>query len=516
MLRTVAGGVPAARFRRARRAYHGLAERTPAHGDYYHRNLVDLPDGSAVVDWEFLGCAPRFTDHVRLWTVLPDADLRAHALHLLLSGRTPAERRHVATVMEWLSLRLVAENLAVRPELRNRADLAHARRVAAEAAAHRAAADGGVPVTGTLLHVTQCTDAGVPHVVAAQVAAASAAGWRTALACPGGGLADLGTAAGADVFPWHATRSPVTASLRREVRDLRSVVDAVGPDLVVLHSAKAGLVGRLALRGSVPTVFVPHAWSWQAATGAQRAGAVAWERRAARWTEVFACVGAGEAAEGRARGLRGRFAIVPNDIDAAAIRAAAPVSRAAARAALGLEARRPVAVCVARLAPQKDHDTLLRAWSAVVLANPAARLYLVGDGPLAAEVLADRPRRPRGRARRGRRPADGAGLDERRRRGRVLLAVRGPGPGAPGGGRPGPRRGHDGGRGQRRGVRRPGARRRTDRRPRGPGRRHAASADRHRGARRRRAAPGRGTADGRRSGTPCSPSSRSCSVGGRP
>ncbi len=135
VLRTVAGGVPAARFRRARAAYHGLAERTPAHGDYYHRNLVDLPDGSAVVDWEFLGCAPRFTDHVRLWTVLPDADLRAHALHLVLSGRTPAERRHVATVMEWLSLRLVAENLSVRPELRNRVDLAHARRVAAEAAA---------------------------------------------------------------------------------------------------------------------------------------------------------------------------------------------------------------------------------------------------------------------------------------------------------------------------------------------------------------------------------------------
>ncbi len=244
-------------------------------------------------------------------------------------------------------------------------------------------------MTGTLLHVTQCTDAGVPHVVAAQVAAASAAGWRTALACPGGGLADLGTAAGADVFPWHATRSPVTASLRREVRDLRNVVDAVGPDLVVLHSAKAGLAGRLALRGSVPTVFVPHAWSWQAATGAQRVGALAWERRAARWTEVFACVGAGEAAEGRARGLRGRFTIVPNDIDAAAIRAAAPDSRKAARATLGLEAHRPVAVCVARLAPQKDHGTLLRAWSAVVLANPAARLYLVGDGPLAAEVLAD-------------------------------------------------------------------------------------------------------------------------------
>jgi glycosyltransferase involved in cell wall biosynthesis len=238
----------------------------------------------------------------------------------------------------------------------------------------------------SVLHVTQCTDAGVPHVVVGQLAAARAAGWRVALATPGGDMADLGREAGAEVHTWLAERSPVSPTLRAEVRDLRAVVNDVRPDAVVLHSAKAGLVGRIVVRGAAPTVFVPHAWSWQAASGAQRSGALAWERYAARWTDVFACVSEGEAAEGRRHGVRGSYAIVPNDVDAAAVRAAAPGPRAAARIRLGLEARRPVAVCVARLAPQKDHGTLLRAWSRVAAANPAARLYLVGDGPDAPDV----------------------------------------------------------------------------------------------------------------------------------
>jgi phosphatidylinositol alpha-1,6-mannosyltransferase len=51
------------------------------------------------------------------------------------------------------------------------------------------------------------------------------------------------------------------------------------------------------------------------------------------------------------------------------------------RGTLGLEAGRPVVVCVGRLVRRKGQDTLLRAWPAVLRAHPDAMLLLVGDGP---------------------------------------------------------------------------------------------------------------------------------------
>jgi glycosyltransferase involved in cell wall biosynthesis len=55
--------------------------------------------------------------------------------------------------------------------------------------------------------------------------------------------------------------------------------------------------------------------------------------------------------------------------------------RQRARAALGLEPGALVVGCVARLAPEKDHATLIRAFQRVVSVRDDARLLLVGDGP---------------------------------------------------------------------------------------------------------------------------------------
>ena len=56
-------------------------------------------------------------------------------------------------------------------------------------------------------------------------------------------------------------------------------------------------------------------------------------------------------------------------------------SRAEVRAALGLSDDTPLVLSVARLHPQKDLPTLLRAWRRVADAVPRARLVVVGDGP---------------------------------------------------------------------------------------------------------------------------------------
>ncbi len=57
-----------------------------------------------------------------------------------------------------------------------------------------------------------------------------------------------------------------------------------------------------------------------------------------------------------------------------------------ARADLGIDQRAPLVICVARLDPQKDHETLLRAWKVVTSRISSARLVLVGGTQLGGDA----------------------------------------------------------------------------------------------------------------------------------
>ncbi|MFF7854765.1 glycosyltransferase [Streptomyces sp. NPDC007904] len=232
-----------------------------------------------------------------------------------------------------------------------------------------------------VLHLTQPVDGGVARVVTDLVRAQLADGLDVSAACPDSPLTDRLRALGARVRHWQATRSP-GASLVREVWHLSRVIDELRPDLVHAHSAKAGLAARLAVRGRIPTVFQPHAWSFEAVGGSTAALALRWERWGVRWATRVVCVSEAERATGVHAGIAGRWAVVPNGIDPERFRpACADTVRAGLAPLAGLPARAPLAVCVGRLCRQKGQDVLLRAWSAVVRRVPDARLVLVGDGP---------------------------------------------------------------------------------------------------------------------------------------
>jgi glycosyltransferase involved in cell wall biosynthesis len=231
-----------------------------------------------------------------------------------------------------------------------------------------------------VLHVAQPVTDGVAVLVAQLAAHQIRSGWRVDVACPGPSwLADETVKSGARHLTWHADRSPLRGVVG-ESRALRRLLRSRGPyDVVHLHSAKAGLVGRLALRGQTPTVFEPHAWSFLAGGAPVRWSAARWERAAARWTSLIVCGSAGELAQGQQRGLDTRMIEVSNGVDVARF-AAAGRDRAAARERLHL-GDAPTVVCVGRLTPQKGQDVLLHAWPAVRRQVPQARLVLVGDGP---------------------------------------------------------------------------------------------------------------------------------------
>lgn len=238
-----------------------------------------------------------------------------------------------------------------------------------------------------MLHVSQPVDAGVAGVVAALVADQRDRGHDVHVACPDGpGLADQVRACGAGHHAWSALRSP-GASVPDETRRLRRIVEAVDPDIVILHSAKAGLAGRLALRGRRPTVYVPHAWSFEAVRGLLGVASRAWEVAASRWTDVAVCVSAAERDRGRATGVSCVMEVVPNGVDT---ETRVPRPAGPARLAVGLP-ESPTVVCVGRLAEQKGQDLLLAAWPAVRAAVPTARLVLVGDGPERAALERSAP-----------------------------------------------------------------------------------------------------------------------------
>ncbi len=233
-------------------------------------------------------------------------------------------------------------------------------------------------MTASVLHVAQPTTEGVARCVADLARIQVREGHRVMVACPAGGwLASEVVASGAEHLRWEAGRSP-GPTVPGETRRLSRIVRERRPHLLHLHSAKAGLAGRLAVRGAVPTVFQPHGWSFLAVKGPLRRATLTWERFAVRWTDRIVCVSRAELAEASAQGLAVDCArVVHNGVDTGRY---APADRSAARQHLGV-ADVPVAVCVGRLSEQKGQDVLLAAWPSVRAAVPGAEVVLVGEGP---------------------------------------------------------------------------------------------------------------------------------------
>jgi glycosyltransferase involved in cell wall biosynthesis len=236
-------------------------------------------------------------------------------------------------------------------------------------------------IAPSILHVSQPTEGGVSRCVRQLVVDQLERGWQVAVASPPGILAEDIRGLGALHYEWPARRWPGPSTLFETAR-LTDVFHRARPDLVHLHSSKAGLAGRLSLRGRLPTVFQPHGWSFYALQGSMRRGAVVWERFGARWTQVILCVSDSERLRGEATKIRANWHVIPNGVEVEELR---PGDRAEARQKLGLEDG-PLVVCVGRICAAKGQDVLVEAWPRVTGRVPDARLVLVGDGEDAEKV----------------------------------------------------------------------------------------------------------------------------------
>lgn len=236
-------------------------------------------------------------------------------------------------------------------------------------------------IAPSILHVSQPTEGGVCRCVRQLVADQLEREWQVAVASPQGILAEDVRRLGALHYEWPAGRWPGPATLFETAR-LTDVFHRARPDLVHLHSSKAGLAGRLSLRGRLPTVFQPHGWSFYALDGVMRRAAVLWERFGARWAHVILCVSDSERQRGEAARIPANWHVVPNGVDVQELR---PGDRAQARQKLGLE-EGPLVVCIGRICAAKGQDVLVETWPRVTGRVPDAQLVLVGEGEDAEKV----------------------------------------------------------------------------------------------------------------------------------
>jgi glycosyltransferase involved in cell wall biosynthesis len=148
------------------------------------------------------------------------------------------------------------------------------------------------------------------------------------------------------------------------------------------HGPEAGLAARLAVHCRLPTVYQPHAWSFEAADGVVAQLALDWERFGARWATRVLCVSEAERRTGERRGIAASWRVIPNGVDTGRFRPDGDSARSGAG---------PLVVCVGRLCRQKGQDVLLAAWPEVVRRVAGARLVLVGDGPDARRLRSGAP-----------------------------------------------------------------------------------------------------------------------------
>ncbi|MDQ7779819.1 MAG: glycosyltransferase family 4 protein [Planctomycetota bacterium] len=184
-----------------------------------------------------------------------------------------------------------------------------------------------------------------------------------------------------EVSPWKDTAAYF---------EISALIRKCRPHIVHTHSAKAGILGRLAARAAgVP--FVVHTIHGLPFHRAQSEGlnclAVLAERSVSRCTDLFIAVSDAMKRQATEAGMMtgGRAMVVRSGMDTRPFLQSV-THRAKMRSELGIADDEFVAGVVARIAPLKGHEFILKLAPRILERHPKVRFVFVGDGQLRGEI----------------------------------------------------------------------------------------------------------------------------------
>jgi glycosyltransferase involved in cell wall biosynthesis len=229
-------------------------------------------------------------------------------------------------------------------------------------------------------------DGGVAQNVAQLAAELHGFGWEVELAAPR--VSAIADRAGADGLAVH--RLDWTRGYGSPIRDARSARQLLRClrsgefDLLHCHSAKAGVIGRLAGRmAGIPTIYSPHCFPFIGQFHMpRRVFGTTIERALAHVTDQIICVSDDERGQARQIGIpEDRLSLVRNGSSPCPQRIAG--DEATAQFADG----GPLAASIAVLRKQKGIEVLIDSAPNILARLPEAKVAIIGDGPLRGELV---------------------------------------------------------------------------------------------------------------------------------
>ena len=181
-----------------------------------------------------------------------------------------------------------------------------------------------------------------------------------------------------------------------DLRALASLVRAVRltrPDIVHTHTAKAGMLGRLAaVLAGKPRPMVVHTYHGHVLEGYFGPAATATyqnlERRLASLSDALIGVSRATVDDLVRLGIapRSKFRVIPIGLDLEPFLVAGPKAGEAVRREIGVGSGEILVTFIGRLVPIKRVDLLLRSVARARLAGAPVRLAIVGDGKLRPQL----------------------------------------------------------------------------------------------------------------------------------